>query len=723
MRKNSLWVIMLGTVTLASAEEGLSVQSVETFWIWIALFALAMIGIVILFVSSRQTMKIQKLHQDMLQKQLEMEKNQNVLLTNMSENIHNIAKQALEKSNQAIEQTQKVYQSKEEVLDNVEDRLLTVTNDLIDFLRLKSKKVEITNEKFNINNVLNEVSGSISSHFSGKDTELIFDIDNNIPRFMIGDSLHLGQILNSILDYVMENFAGDEIKLEISMFNTFNEKIELQFIFTDTGGGIPAPEIETLFTPYYDENKGLYVGLGLFVAHELVSMMNGELSVESALGKGSTFSLTLPFELENSKDKRMYRLPEKLFIAKKVFIVDNNYSSALAIKKMFAYFQHEVKVITKEEFLRNMPNLTPYDIVVLNESLFNIRLVEYLNKIKRGKELRVIALNSLIDSRKNNFVDDIIDVHLFKPLNQERILEMIIAMYDIKVPIAFNEEKKGKTVQVKTYKEHIVATKNVTPAQFKEFEGKNILIVEDNLINQKVLINLLHQSQMNISVASNGQEAVDLVKESKIDFDLVLMDINMPIMDGYTATQMIRLDKKFDTLPVVAFTALVLESEIRKMFNSGINAFLAKPLNIGKLYTALAMYISDNASNELLEEKTEDKTYEKYAGLDIEQGLKHANNSEALYREVLKEFDAAYSQSDALFLKLVHEHRYEQIKMLCIDMRGLTGAIGAVDMHNLINEIHQRILYNKKELLPNYREKYTFEINALSKSIHQFINT
>ncbi len=723
MKKSSVWVFMLGLVTLAHTEEVLSVQSVETFWIWIALFSLAVIAIVILFVSSHQTMKIQKLHQEMLQKQLEMEKNQNILLTNMSENIHNIAKQALEKNSQTTELRNKIYQSKEEVFDNVEDRLLTVTNDLIDFLRLKSKKVAITNEKFNINNVLNEVSGSISSHFSGKDTELIFDIENNIPRFIIGDSLHLGQILNSILDHIMEHFSGDEVKLEISMFHTLDEKIKLQFIFTDTGAGMSSSEIETLFTPYYDENKGLYIGLGLFVAHELVSMMHGELSVQSVLGKGSTFSLILPFEIENSKDKRMYRLPEKLFMVKKVFIVDNHHTSALAIKKMFAYFKHEVKVITKEDFLRNMPNLTPYDILVLNESLFNIRLVEYINKIKLGKELKVIALNALMDSHKNNFVDDIIDVHLFKPLNQERILEMIIDMYDIKVPIAFNEEKRGNTFQAKTYKEHIVATKNVTPAHFKEFEGKNLLIVEDNLINQKVLVNLLHQSKMNISVANNGQEAVDLVKESKIDFDLVLMDINMPIMDGYTATQMIRLDKKFDTLPVVAFTALVLESEIRKMFNSGINAFLAKPLNIGKLYTALAMYISNHPSIELLDESIEDKIYEKYAGLDIEQGLKHSNNSEALYREVLKEFDAAYSQSHAVFFKLVDEHRYEQIKMLCIDMRGLTGAIGAVDMHKLINEIHQRILYNKKELLPNYREKYIFEINTLSKSIHQYLKS
>ena len=700
-------------------------DAIESYWIWIALFSLALIGISILYVSSKQMAKIQRLHREMLEKQLEMEKNQNELLTNMSENIHTIALKALEKNSQAAQENSKPYQSKEEVLDNVENRLLSVTNDLIDFLRLKSKKITISNDEFNINNVLNEVAGSICSQYAGRNTELIFDINHNVPRKIIGDSLHLGQILNSVLEHIMDNFHASEVKLEISMFNTFDSNIELQFKFTDTGEGMDSVALENLLTPYYDEENGVYVGLGIFVANELISMMGGEFSVQSMVGKGSTYTLTLPFEISDLQNKRMYRLPEKIFTVKKVFIADDNYNAALAMKKMFAYFKHEVKVVTKEEFLRNIPNLTPYDIIVLSESLFTPRLVEYLNKIKLGKELKVIALNNLMYSNQNSFVDEVIDVHLFKPLNQERIFELIIDLYHIKLPSAFSREKEKDMPQVRTYKSHIHATKNVTQDHFREFSGKHILIVEDNLINQKVLINLLHHSDINISVANNGQEAVDLIKESKIDFDLVLMDINMPIMDGYTATQMIRLDSKFDMLPIIAFTALVLESEIQKMFNSGINAFLAKPLNIGKLYTALAMYLSEETIERVVEttqsEEMENRSYAHYEGLNVEKGIRHANNSEALYIEILKEFDNAYGESDKVFEKLVAEHRYEQIRMLCVDMRGLTGAIGAEDMHLLINEIHQRLIYNKKELLPNYIEKFTFEINTLRRAIRNFI--
>jgi CheY-like chemotaxis protein len=715
-----MMTIVLGMINYAQAGD---TTGVETFWIWIALFALALIGVTILFISSHQARRVQKLHKAMFDKQLEMEKNQNLLLTNMSENIHNIAKQALEPGNRSLAQISQPFQSKEEILSNVEHRLLDVTNDLIDFLRLKSKKIEIVNEEFNINNVLNEVSGSVCSQFSGSSSELIFDIEKNIPRRIVGDSLHLGQILDSILEYLMDQSQADEVKLEISMFDTYEDKIELQFQFTDTGEGLSSEALEKLFIPYYDEPSGVYIGLGLFVAHELVDMMGGELSIRSTVGKGSAFTLSLPFLVVEKSNKRMYRLPDKVLIEKKVLIVDNNYNAALAIKKMFAYFRHEVKVLSKEEFMKNIPNLTPYDIVVLNESLFNVRLIEYLKKIKMGKELKVLALNSLLQSDKKSFVDPIIDLHLFKPLNQERIFEMIVNLYDIKTPVHMEEENANHTPSAKIHKTHIIETKGITQESFKDFSGKNILIVEDNFINQKVLINLLHLSGMSITVANNGQEAVDLVKEGRVDFDLILMDINMPVMDGYTATQMIRLDSKYDALPIVAFTALVLDSEIQKMFNSGINAFLAKPLNIAKLYTALSMYLTEASAVKTRLERMRPKKEKviTYAGINIKEGIKYANNNEALYMEVLKEFSTAYGKSGEVFAKLIREHRYEQVKMLCVDMRGLSGAIGAKEMHNLVSEILQQLVYKKHESLRKYQERYIFGIETLNRSIGKYI--
>ncbi|WP_415406418.1 response regulator [Sulfurovum sp. CS9] len=713
----SIWVFLLGSISYLSADMLVDVKEVEEFWIWIALFALGLIGITILFLSSRHIMKVQKLHKEMFDKQLEMEHSQSVFLASMSENIHDIVEQRFAGTSDQVH-----HSLAEESVQ--EHRLLDVTNDLIEFLRLKSKKVEIINEKFNLNNVLNEVSGSICSAYKGSNVELIFDIDNNIPRYLIGDSLNLEKVLNNFLEYTMNQFykveakLEIEVKLEITMFDTYNEKLELQFKLIDTGRGVDTETLETLFEPHYDEKSNVYTGLGLFVAKELISEMHGEMAVQSIEGKGTTFTLALPFSMVDAGNKRNYRLPEKVLTTKKVFIVDSNYNSALAIKKMFSYFKHDIKVVTKEEFIKNMYNLTRYDIVILDETLLNIRTVDYLSRIKKEKELKVVGLTSLLQENENASLNQVVDKSLAKPLNQERIFELIVDMYSINVFSALDQQDQD-SLSEKTliHRSAIIETPHIIQESFSDFNGMSLLLVEDNIINQKVLANVLKPSGINISIANNGREAVDMVLKGTEEFDLVLMDINMPVMDGYAATQMIRSKKAFDILPIVAFTALALDSEKQKIFLSGMNAFLTKPLKIGELYTVFKLYVTNISERKKIQYP---KIVEQIDALDIEAGIRYSDNNQAFYVEILKEFMDAYGQSSEQFTKLVREHRYEQIKMLCLDMKGLTGAIGATDMHKLINEIHQHIVYNKQELLPNYIGTYQKESQKLNNSIKHY---
>jgi len=721
--KKSIWMFLPGAISFLSAGMIIDVKEVEEFWIWIALFALGIIGITILFVSSRHLMKVQKLHKEMFDKQLEMEHHQSVFLSSMSENIHDIVEQRF------VGTPDNVHHSLAE--ESVQEhRLLDVTNDLIEFLRLKSKKVEIVNEKFNLNNVLNEVSGAICSSYKGSNVELIFDIDNNIPRYLVGDSLNLEKILHNFLDYTMSQFykveakLEVEVKLEITMFDIYNEKLELQFKLIDTGRGVNSEILETLFEPHYDETTNIYTGLGLFVAKELISEMHGEMAVQSVEGKGTTFTLAMPFSMVDAGNKRNYRLPEKVLTTKKVFIVDSNYNSALAIKKMFSYFKHDIKVVTKEEFIKNMYNLTRYDIVILDEALLNIRTVDYLSRIKKEQELKVVALTSLLHDSENSPLNPVVDKALAKPLNQERIFELIVDMYAINVFNAL-DKKEQDALSEKTliHRSAIIETPHITQESFSDFNGMSLLLVEDNIINQKVLANVLKPSGININIANNGREAVDMVLKNKEEFDLVLMDINMPVMDGYAATQMIRSKKAFDTLPIVAFTALALDSEKQKIFLSGMNAFLTKPLKIGELYTVFKLFVTNISEGKKVQRAI---IVEQTDALNIQAGIRYSDNNQAFYVEILKEFMDAYGQSSELFTKLVREHRYEQIKMLCLDMKGLTGAIGATDMHKLINEIHKHIVYNKQELLPNYIGTYQKESQKLNNSIKDYtasINT
>jgi len=717
---------LFGSLSILFLEAAEREKSFESVGIWTVVLIVGIVAAGILFFASREMAKLRKFYENMLAKQLEIEEKQNQILTNMSENIHDAAHEALKKSHDIIENHAHSTLEKEKLMEDIEDQLLGVTNNLIYFLRLKSKKIEINNKPFNLNNVLNEVSGLLGTKYAGKELELIFDVDNNVPRYIIGDSLHIGRVLTNLFEYMFSQLTDEELKLEVTMFRSHEEKIDVQFRLKDTGPGIPADLLESLFVPYYDEEQGAYVGLGLFIAKALAELMGGTLYVESREGKGTTFILDLPLELVDSENRRRYRLPDKALTEKKVLIVDSNFNAALAIKKMFAYFRHDVRVIRREDFEFSMPKMDEYDIVILKEALFSEKVLRYLQEIKKVKRgLKIIALNNLLNVKESNFHDGLIDAHLFKPVNQERVFELIISLYDMGVPrVLFQdrieEEGESRLPRAKVYKSEIQEAKGITPESFSEFAGKQLLIVEDNMINQKVLTNLLAHSGIKITLANDGQQAVEIVKSGKVKFDFILMDINMPVMDGFTATQVIREEGRFDIIPIVAFTALILESEKQKMFSCGINAFLAKPLNVGKLYQAMAMFISDKAIESAKEEEKREKEA-IFDGLEINKGIAHTNHNEALYIELIKEFIEAYGQSDETFAKLVREKRYEQIKMLCVDMRGLAGTIGATGLHDLVNDVYKYILFNKHELLWGYVEKYAKELTKVRKAAEAYL--
>ncbi len=717
-----VWLFLLSVTFAAEVSPG----SIDMTTMWIALFAMGFIGILILYTSSRRMKKIEDLHKNMVEKQKEIEHKQNVFLSSITENIHEI-----------VEHTYKevTVQHKEclpqEIIDK-EEQLLSVTNDLIEFLRLKSKKVKVIHEKLNLNNVLNEAAGSACSKFYGSRTELIFDIDNNIPRYLIGDALHLEKALHNLLEYVLGTMKEGEVSLAISMFGNYQKDIELQFRLSDTGDGLEKEAIEKLFIPEYDEKTKQYSGLGLYVAKELISLMGGELSVQSKVGKGTTFTTTIPFKMIDPNNRRNYHLPTKELTIKRVFIVDSNYNSALAIKKMFSYFRHDVKTMEKEEFLRKKVDLSGYDMVVLEVGIFGYKKIyNYLEQVKAKHDTKVIALDSLLRDPEKKRQYDVVDRTLNKPLSQERVFELIVGLYAKAKP----EPRRVEAVRIPEVKEeqgltHMGAIREatgITQQSFSDFSGVRLLIVEDDTINQKVLANILKVSGMDITFADNGRIAVNTLKESDEPFDLVLMDINMPVMDGYTATEEIRKDARFDTMPIVAFTALALESEREKIFKCGMNAYLTKPLNIGKLYTVFEMYLKERRGATTRPLKQKEVVASKATKeidphiLDIQSGLLHTNRNSGFYMEILSEFEDAYGESAETFAKLVKEHRYEQIKMLCIDMKGLTGTIGARAMYELIVEIHQQILYKKESLLENYIEPYRTTLEALKHEISRYV--
>jgi len=682
--------------------------------LWIVLFGLAIVGILFIFLSSDKTRRLKEEHENIKLQHKNLEEKQHEVLANMGENIHTLAKETMSHTNQLAKKVNTTNLAQD--IDNIiysENELLDVTGDLIEFLRLKSKKVIIEKEVFNFNNVLNEVAGLLHNTYKQNDTELIFDIDKSVPKFMLTDSLHLGQILINLLEYFILNSQTKEIKLSISTHSSLQEGLQLQ---CQIDGDIVIKDKVTLFDSYYDEKSRKYMGLGLFVAKELVALMHGVIQVKDVENGRHSLVFMIPLE-DGSDGARKYRLPHKGLIGKKILIVDKSHNAALATEKLFAYFGIEVKILTVDAFVESMPNFALYDIVALSDNLFTMKSIKALEKVKDEQDLKVVSLKNLFSSIEV-ISDDVIDMHLKKPLNQEYIFDTLVELYEEKLVV--KNEELGKKSSLPVYREAFKDVASVTLEGFQKFKGSHVLIVEDNIINQKVVQNVLGKSGMKLSVANNGEEAVHFMRNTSEVVDFIFMDINMPVMDGYRAAELIRNDNHFDEVAIVSLTALVSEHEIEKMFDSGMNGYLPKPVRVERLYSALDSFLGAGVTS-VTPIMIEEQYLLNYDGLNVEEGLKHTKGNIIFYKEVLKEFSDAYVDSDILFEKLVKEQRLLQIKMLCLDMKGLTGTIGAKEMHTLISTIHQRLLYNKPELLPDYVSTYKEEFRKLIKSIDTFL--
>jgi len=683
--------------------------------LWTALFGLAFIGILFMFLSSEQMKRMKREQEKIRKKHMNLELKQNEALSSMGENIQIIAKETMNHTHQLAEKVKEtpLYEDVVKVMDN-ENELLDVTGDLVKFLRLKSKKVVIQHEVFNFNHVLNEVAGLLNTKHKENNIELVFDIDKDVPKNMFADSVNLGQVLINLLEYFIQNSQNKEVKIEVTTTKEKKTGLHLQF---NINADINIEDKETLFDSYYDEEKRRYVGLGLFVAKELTYLMGGELQVKDRSYDSTMLVFTLPIEVKEG-EKRKYRLPNKGLVGKKMLIVDRSRSSALATEKLFSYFKADIDMMSVATFTDGKVDFSCYEIVALSDTLFKKKVLEALEKVKQKQELKIISLENLFNSHEAP-LNKLIDVRLKKPLTQEYVFDTLVGLYTTKEESHTSHRRDSDALRI--YKDAFKSTENITLESFHSFSNAHILMVEDDVINQNIFMETLGKSNIEISLANNGEEALDFLYKVEEHIDMVFMDINMPIMDGYTAAKRMREDPRFDHTAIVFLTALASEHEIEKMLESGMNGYLSKPVQLEQLYTALKAFL--NQIDPLISAmRTVEQRPMVFKGLNVEQGIENFTGNVVFYKQVLQEFLDAYVNSDTVFENLVKEKRYGQIKVLCLEMKGLTRTIGAKEMHTVINEIHQYLIYKKPELLDSYTGRYRERLKELIRSIEEYLS-
>ena len=683
--------------------------------LWTAIFLLAITGIFALFFSSNQIRSIKRKHTIIQEKQGKLE----LFLTNIGENIYSLTKQTLGVRTNKSDDVETEEQLPKK--NSIENKLFDETKMMIHFLRLKSKKVKIIEESFNLNTMLNGILGTLKSNFKNCKIEVIFDIENSVPRELLGDPVHLAEILTELLQNALQYTVKGQVKLHISTQSNFGKQEKLKFEVSDTGIGISQKQLSMLFIPSYTED-GKYKGIGLYVANELSSLMRGTLTIEKSNEEGSIFVCTIPLLKKPKDDRRQYRLPDLSFTKKKVLIYSFNNDATVAIEKMLGYFKLNTKIISPTTAELESIDLSTYDMIFLEVKFLDEKDIQILKSVRESRSLKVIDLHSAFLSVENKNYD-LVDTLLEKPINQERLYELINFLFD-ENKIKQNKIDKERKLPIVVHPEDMMETAYVTTDSFHDFQDKKVLIVEDNFIDQRVLKSILNKAGVQISIANNGKEALEILDEESNSIDLILMDISMPIMDGYETIDAIRKDTNYDTIPVVALTSLALDSDIDKMFYIGANAYLGKPMKMGYLYTVFKLFL--NPQQDITEPSEKDEkdgakeNVDTSSGLNTVRGIEHANGSEALYNEVLDEFLSAYGNSDETLQRMVDENRLEQVKRLCLDMKGLTAAIGAEDMFEIVDAMHKQFLYNTVHLIPKFVETYQNGLHKLNLAIKSY---
>ncbi len=468
-------------------------------------------------------------------------------------------------------------------IKNSAELLLDIVNDILDLSKIEAGELTIETVNFNLNEMLDHVSTMVALSAEDKGLELIFDIDKGVPSHLLGDPLRIGQILINLLGNAIKFTKEGGVDLHIYTLSRNETKVMLEFNITDSGIGMTSDQMSKLFQSFSqadDSMSRLYggTGLGLSISKQLVEMMNGSIRIESQLDHGSSFIFNIELDLQDTDNSRFYRLPNKDMMSKSVLIIDTNTKRILSLSKMLQYFHYNIRVMPTFEEAQSILENVELDLLFMDEEKFSNDAVIHINRLKKRTNVRTVLMESLYNQNKNStHGTETIDRYLIKPFNPQNVFSLIIDLYGTKT---LTIDKKQKT----------------TKDDLKVLSGKQILVVEDNKINQFVIEGLLDETGIELTMADNGKIALDILEENS-DFSLILMDISMPVMDGYEATKRIRSLSKYDKIPIVALSANAMEDEIEHAISSGMQGYIGKPFDVDTLYKKILDITQSSLSN------------------------------------------------------------------------------------------------------------------------------
>ena len=587
------------------------------------------------------------------------------------------------------------------------EHLLRIINDILDFSKIESGKLEIESIPFELEAVIDNVVSLLSEKAEAKNLELLCSFDKAVPRNLIGDPLRIGQILINYANNAVKFTHQGELRISIRVLEATGSEVLLHFAFSDTGIGLTPEQTGRLFKSFVQADSSTTrqyggTGLGLAISKSLAQGMGGEVGVESEYGRGSTFWFTARLGI-GSAEKVIPR-PSVDLHGRRVLVVDDNDAAALVLCDLLrelGFVTHSVNSgpAALQAVAQADGQAQAFDFVLMDwqmpgmDGLETVRRIREMNTSKAPFVLMVTAhrRQELIKGAQMLGVEHV----LAKPIRASLLVNTMMqiaghAPYDLPPHKRLAEDS------------------NSAEAALAPLVGARILLVEDNEINQLVACEMLRGVGFVVDVADHGQIAVHQVHARHADglpYDIVLMDMQMPVMDGVTAARLIRETFNAQALPIVAMTANAMQADKNRCMAAGMNGYVSKPINPEELWGTLLAWIKPRTGLGLAAPKplqtaapSEQQNLEPVLaalrgvdGLDVAQGLSLSNHNAALYVSMLGKFVQSQEHSLENLGKALANGDADTAERLAHTLKGLSASLGAGPLRQCASDIEQAV--------------------------------
>ncbi|PIE62615.1 MAG: hypothetical protein CSA25_04240 [Desulfobacter postgatei] len=566
--------------------------------------------------------------------------------------------------------------------------LLGILNDILDFSKVEAGKMELENIDFNLCDILDNVLYVTEMRVYGSDVELTAGLHRSVPRRLKGDPLRLEQVLINLAGNAAKFTEQGFVKIWVNSVAVGDNRVNLTFAVQDSGVGMKPEKLDELFVPFTQADASITrryggTGLGLSISSRLIELMDGTLEAESDEGVGSRFFFTLPFEVGRTET------PPVDIEGLQILIVDPQQNSREVLQEYIASIKGLPTVAENgADALEHLAS-EHFALLIIAEELpdmFGYELQQQFTGpvimlTPQGKKC-----DAVISGGERNVV-------VSKPVGYNSLIQALQLLLH-------------------------GTTSNIDKPKKVKFAPANILVVEDNRVNQQVTEALLNEIGLSVSLADDGEQALQLLEKRK--FDLIFMDIQMPVLDGFATTRQIRLQPQFQELPIIAMTAYATHEESKEILSTGMNDHLTKPIEVKELIAVLKNWLSLENEGEEKDPLPSTTAVPAQSVLNIEAALPRFAHNKAVFHQALRSAVDSYADCAEKLSDLLAREQLDEARMLAHTMRGETGTIGAEHMFTICTELEERITQKKlgdiDELIGNLAlavEQFTAYVQTL----------